>query len=255
MDATDDERLRRLQRLAFGADASTDERQAALDELDQLGQRDAAAADEARAASPADSSDHAVQDLIVDDPDPPPAPRRAKRLALRVGIITGTVAVVVGVVAGFAVGWQANPSQRTSTTASTASPGPVNAGPRLHADVFAAMPMALETEAAHVFDRPRTSVDTPVLETPLTEVTSLSGTVVTRLLATSSNGVVVFAARDATDLCLIAVIAEGGAASVCTQRGRFPSEGLSMSVSMGGPDVVVDVAWSPDGVLHLTPPH
>ena len=89
--------------------------------------------------------------------------------------------------------------------------------------------------------------------TPLVEVTSLEGPVETRLLATSPDGVALFAGRDDTDLCLIAAFGDGGAASVCTQRGRFPTEGLSMSVSMGGPGVVVDAAWTPDGVLHLTP--
>ncbi len=249
MDSTDEERVRRLQRLAFGADASPDERQAALDELDRLGQHDAVSAGMADAAPLPDSSDRAQPEVTVDDPGPP-ATRRSKGFALRVGVITGAIAVVVGVIAGFAAGWQAQPGRPASTTASTGSPGPVNAGPRLHADVFAAMPIALETDAARVFDRTQTPADTPDLETPLAEVTSLLGPIATRLLATTPDGTAVFAARDDTDICLIAVFTDGGAASVCTQRGRFPSEGLRMSA--GGPDVIVYVAWSPDGVVHLT---
>lgn len=248
MDATEEARVRRLQRLAFGAEASTDERRAALDELDRLGQRDATTTGEAQAASLPDSIDRVEPDVIVDDPGTAAA-RRSSGFALRVGVVTGVIAVAIGVVAGFAAGWQAHPNQPVGATAPSGSSDSANAVPSLHADVFAAMPIALETDAARVFDRPPTPADTPDLETPLAEITSLLGPIETRLLATSADATHVFAARDDADVCLLADFPDGGAASVCTQQGRFPTEGLSMSA--GGPDVIVDVAWSPDGMLHL----
>ncbi|MCD2443654.1 hypothetical protein LQ757_15345 [Agromyces sp. SYSU K20354] len=248
MDATDDERVRRLQRIAYGADASTEERNAALAELDRLAHVDAGIDDAPAAATP-HSSDEAVADVGADDPGISGL-RRPKRPALRVGLITGAVALAVGVAAGFAAGWQSRPSDPADGAGSTGTSGPVELGPRLHADVFAAMPIALETDAARVFDRRQTAADTPHTETPLADVTALVGQIDTRLLATSPAGVAVFAARDDTDLCLIATFTDGGAASVCTQRGRFPSQGLRMAV--GGPDVIVDVGWSPEGVLQLT---
>ena len=251
MDGTDDERVRRLQRIAYGAHTSAEERGAALDELARLERTDAESAEFAPTVAPRDASAVVEPDAIVDDPASPPR-RRSRGFFIRAGVIGGAVALVIGVVAGFAIGWQARPGDPIDA-GSAGSSGPVELGPRLHADVFASMPIALETDAARVFERTQTAADIPDSESPLVEVTSLVGPVDTRLLATSPDGVALFAARDDTDLCLIAAFGDGGAASVCTQRGRFPTEGLSMSVSMGGPDVVVDAAWTPDGVLHLTP--
>lgn len=255
MDRADDERVRRLQRIAYGAHASADERSAAIDELGRLERADAESAEVAPTATARDASRETSavggSDAIAEDPATAPR-RRSRGFALRAGLIAGAGALVIGIVAGFAVGWQSRPNDVTDA-GSTGSSGPVELGPRLHADVFASMPIALETDAARVFERTQTAADTPDLESPLVEVTSLVGPVDTRLLATSPDGVALFAGRDDSDLCLIAAFGDGGAASVCTQRGRFPTEGLSMSVSMGGPGVVVDAAWTPDGVLHLTP--
>ena len=252
MDGTDGERVRRLQRIAYGANASAEERGAALDELGRLDRAESPSVEVAPAvASLEGSADPAADvesDALVDDPGTPPR-RRSRAFALRAGLIAGAAALVIGIVAGFAVGWQTRASD-PGDEGSAGATGPVELGPRLHADVFASMPIALETDAAHVFDRAQTSDDTPVLVTPLVEVTSLAGPVETRLLATSPDGVTLFGARDDTDLCLIAVFGDGGATSVCTQRGRFPSDGLRMTG--GGPDVVIEAAWTPDGVLHLT---
>ena len=251
VDGTDDERVRRLQRIAYGAHASAEERGAALDELGRLERAEMESAGEAPAAAARDVSRDAsavvAPDVIVDDPATAPR-RRSRGFALRAGVIAGAGALVIGVVAGFALGWQSRPND-PADAGSADTPGPIELGPRLHADVFASMPIALETDAAQVFDRTPIAADTPDLVTPLVEVTSLEGPVDTRLLATSPDGVTLFAARDDTDLCLIAEFGDGGAASVCTQRGRFPTEGLRMTA--GGLDVV-DIAWTEDGVLHFT---
>ena len=252
MDRTDDERVRRLQRIAYGAHASAEERGAALDELGRIERADTESAEVAPTVAPRDAPGDASaveSDASADDPTHPPR-RRSRGFVIRAGVVGGTVALVIGVVAGYAFGWQARPSEPVDA-GSAGSSAPVELGPRLHADVFASMPIALETDAARVFERTPTAADTPDLMSPLVEVTSLVGPVETRLLATSPDGVALFAARDETDLCLIAAFGDG-AASVCTQRGRFPTEGLSMSVSTEGSDVV-DAAWTPDGVLHLTP--
>ena len=255
VDGTDGERVRRLQRIAYGANASAEERGAALDELGRLERAGSPSVEVAPAvASLEGSGDPAAvveSDELVDDPGAPPR-RRSRVFALRAGLIAGAAALVICIIAGFAVGWQARPNE-PAVAGSAGATGPVELGPRLHADVFASMPIALETDAAHVFDRAPTVADTPGLVTPLVEVTSLAGPVVTRLLATSPDDVTLFGARDDTDLCLIAVFGGGGATSVCTQRGRFPSDGLR--IMAGGPGVVVEAAWTPDGVLHLTTSH
>ena len=252
MDGTDGERVRRLQRIAYGANASAEERDAALDELGRLDRAESSNVDVAPAVASLEGSGDAAavveSDAPVDDPGTPPR-RRSRAFALRAAVIAGAGALVIGVVAGFAVGWQSRPND-PDDAGSAGATGPVELGPRLHADVFASMPIALETDAAHVFDRTPSVADSPGLVTPLVEVTSLAGPVETRLLATSPDGITLFGARDDTDLCLIAVFGDGGATSVCTQRGRFPSDGLR--VTGGGPDVVVEAAWTPDGVLHLT---
>ena len=253
MDGSDDERIRRLQRIAYGANASAEERGAALDELEMLEQRGAASADDS-AAGPArdgaDGSDGSEPDDGAVDATATPTSRRSRGFAIRAGLIAGAAALAVGIGAGFAVGWQFRPSGLPMESGAAGPSAPVELGPRLHADVFASMPIALETDAARVFDRAPTPVDTPRVETPLAEVTSLVEPIETRLLTTGADGTGVFGARDATDICLIAVFTDGGAASVCTQRGRFPTDGLRMSA--GGPGVIVYIAWSPDGVLHLT---
>ena len=254
MDGSDDERIRRLQRIAYGANASAEERSAALDDLERLEQRDVASANASAAGPTRDGADGSESSFgsesdIAVDATATPASRRSSRFAIRAGLIAGAAALVVGIGAGFAVGWQSRPSEPMETGAAGPS-APVELGPRLHADVFASMPIALETDAARVFDRAPTPVDTPGVETPLAEVTSLVEPIETRLLTTNSDGTGVFGARDDTDICLIAVFTDGGAASVCTQRGRFPTEGLRMSA--GGPGVIVYISWSPDGVLHLT---
>jgi len=251
VDGTHDERVRRLQRIAYGARSSAEERGAALDELGRLERAEMESAGEAPSTAAADVSRDASavveSDAIADDPAIAPR-RRSRGFALRAGVIAGAGALVIGVVAGFAFGWQSRPNEPTDAV-SADTPGPIELGPRLHADVFASMPIALETDAAQVFDRPPIAADTPDLVTPLVEVTSLEGPVETRLLATSPDGVALFAARDATDLCLVAEFGDGAAASVCTHRGRFPTEGLRMTA--GGPEVVA-IAWTDDGVLHLT---
>ncbi|GAA1807965.1 hypothetical protein [Agromyces neolithicus] len=261
MDGRDDEHVRRLQRIAYGANASAEERSAALDELDRLGRFETASVDDASAAATPDPAHGVEPEAAVDGAGPEaavdgratPVPRRSRRFTVRAGVIAGAVALVFGVAAGFAVGWQSRPGDLGGTTTLAGSSGPVELGPRLHADVFASMPIALETDAARVFEREPTPADALDLETPLTELTALLAPVDTRLLATSPNGVTLFAARDDTDLCLVADFGDGGAASVCTQRGRFPTDGLRMTA--GAPGIVVEVAWTPDGVVHLATPH
>ena len=113
VDGTDDERVRRLQRIAYGAHASAEERGAALDELGRLERADAESAEVAPTAAARDASREASavveSDAIVDDPATAPR-RRSRGFALRAGVIAGAGALVIGVVAGFAVGWQSRPN-------------------------------------------------------------------------------------------------------------------------------------------------
>ena len=251
------EDIARLERIAFGAGSTEEERRRAADALQSL--RDTESHGE-RAPGGADGADADSQPLESvgaaasgDEPADATAVRGGRRIAVRVGVIAGTAALVLGVVAGTQLDRLTGGDADDPVAAPTVNPEPL-----LQADVLAAKPVALETPAATVFDRPATPEDLPQMVGMGRMPVSFGGDPVdTRLLATRPDGVEVFAARHGADLCLlIPTSPEPGYGATCTDDGRFPTEGLLLSDGAratpdGGTTASIVAIWYPDGSLHL----
>lgn len=267
MNQPDDEVVR-LQRLVYGADATPDDRRRAAEQLQALarvpdaaartspdgsGNRpaDVAGGDESLDVNAHEAEAAAARSSAAASDD---EPRRGRRLAVRIGVVAGAAALVLGV----AGGWQlaqlsgADAAADGAPTVPTGSPGP-----RLQADVLAAMPVAAETLAARVFLRPAMPEDTPAIPTELIGPLATPGAAPPefRLLATRADGTRFYAARDGADLCLFIVFAPvpDGISTMgsCTDGGRFPNDGLQLGGSGGPGTESVDATWRPDGSLQI----
>jgi hypothetical protein len=260
-----------LQRIAYGADSTPEERQRAADELRTLATATDApaglspspeaagvtgATDGPRnpggASGPAGSGSAASATAAADAPAPASAdePGAGRRLAIRIGVVAGAAALVVGVGAG----WQLARLDGADA-ADSAAPAPATSpGPRLQADVLAAMPVATETLAARVFLREAVAEDAPDLPGLLdgTGLTPDGGPPEFRLLATRADGTRFFAARDGDELCLFVLFTpEPSTTRACTEGGRFPTEGLRLVASAERGRDSVDATWRPDGSLQI----
>jgi len=248
--------IARLERIAFGAGSTEEERRRAADELRSLREAEFEATSAEVGGADADPRpDESVGAAASgDEPADAAADAGGRRMAVRVGVIVGAAALVLGVVAGTQL-------DRLTGSAETGVPvtaPTVNPEPLLQADVLAAKPVALETPAATVFDRPATPEDLPQMAGMGRMPVSFGGDPVdTRLLATRPDGVEVFAARHGADLCLlIPTSPEPGYGATCTDDGRFPIEGLLLSDGAratpdGGTTASIVAIWYPDGSLHL----
>jgi hypothetical protein len=249
------EDIARLERIAYGAGSTEEERLHAVDELRSLRdaeQEDAPDGVDSAAADPRPTE----QATAAASGDPPgtAAAGAGRRTALRVGVIAGAAALVLGVVAGS----QLDRLTGGGGTGQTVAAPTVNPEPLLQADVLAAKPVALETPAATVFDRPAAPGDLPDMAGMGRMPVSFGGDPVdTRLLATRPDGVEVFAARHGADLCLlISTSPEPGYVATCTDDGRFPTEGVQLSAAGdptadGSGTASIVAVWYPDGSLHL----
>jgi hypothetical protein len=254
-DPSGDDEVARLQRLVYGANSTPDERRRAADALQELAVADAAdqAADATSTLSEPSGGGAAEAPAVAgndDAPDPDDDRRLGRRFALRVAAVAGA-ALVIGILAG----WQL--AQLTAADADAgALPTPsASPGPRLQADVLAAMPVAAETLAARVFLRPAVPEDMPDIPgmPEGTRITLSGGPAEFRLLATRSDGVRFYAARDGAELCLYVTFPEPADGAIalagCTQEGRFPEDGIRVDGSSG--QASIDATWHPDGSLQM----
>jgi hypothetical protein len=211
----DEHRIARLQRLAYGAATSDEERAAAEAELAALrreprgssGHDDPAAADAgARTIGP---------DATGARPDAPSAGTAAadtsapqRRTVVRVAAVAAVAALLIGAASGWVLGSAADPS--------------VGAGGEAPVEW---------TQAWQVFDRRQDDGDLVRHPPPEPDVELDDSS--RRLLVTRSDGVRLVAARtaDGADACLILVVPVGRPGISCTQLGRFPAEGLRAEVS------------------------
>lgn len=206
----DEQRIARLQRLAYGAATSDQERAAAEAELaalrreprDPAGHGDPAAADAgARTIDP---------DAGAARPDAPAAGTHAPdgRTVVRVAAVAAVAALLIGAVSGWVLGSAADPS--------------VGAGGEAPVEW---------TQAWQVFDRRQDDGDLVRHPPPDPDVELDDSS--RRLLVTRSDGVRLVAARtaDGADACLILVLPVGRPGITCTELGRFPAEGLRAEVS------------------------
>ncbi|MGR2752523.1 hypothetical protein [Agromyces arachidis] len=221
-----EERTARLQRIAYGADASEAERAEAAAQLAALrGRPDAVGAGPVeRAAAPRPADEPGTPDEEHDH-------RRVGTERRRIGVRPGTrrtlafssAALGIGVVIGLWVGTGVGPS---------ATDG---------GDV----PVA-ETVAWEVFERPATDGDVAQHPGPLVDLGTDDST--RRLLLTRSDGVRLIAVRttDGENACLILALPVGRPATACTEDGRFPLEGIRAEISVQGVGVYL-AGWRPDG--------
>ncbi|WP_353828425.1 hypothetical protein [Agromyces sp. SYSU T0242] len=226
MTSQHDERIARLQRLAYGAGGDDQGRRAALAELASL-RGDDAESDAGATADPERGAESDEAPRSDDEPAAAPIANAAPRRG-RAAVLTAAGA---GLVAGIVLGWVA---------------GGVSSDvrPDVRAD---------ETTAWEVFDRPASSTD-DVGHPPLPEAPALDESS-RRLLATRPDGVWVVGVRtaDGADACLLLVLAFGAAEVSCTSGGRFPADGLVTSRTI---PAVGDFSarWSVDGDVTLNAP-
>jgi hypothetical protein len=219
------QRMARLQRLAYGADASAEERAAAEAELAALRAPDSTPAvdPEPMQASGA-TDDHSVRESAsAGKPSSAAAPARPAQRGLLRALAWSAAALVAGIAIGWGVGSGVEPSEG--------------------ADV--GVPVA-ETRAWEVFDRPATDGDFVRHPGPLVDIGTDDST--RRLLLTRSDGVQLIAVRttDGEDACLILALPVGRPATACTEDGRFPRDGLRAEISVQGVGVYL-AGWNPDG--------
>lgn len=225
-----DERIARLQRLAYGAQASDEARAAARSELAALRRAPGGAGDGDRPTAAAPGPDPGL-DPAAGAAAPPSgrvapaegAAARGRRVGLGIAVVSTVAALLVGAATGWVVG-----------SASDASVGAGDDAP-------------IEwTQAWQVFDR-RAGEGDLVRHPPPEEQVDLDDSS-RRLLVTRSDGVRLVAARtaDGANACLILVLPVGRPAIECTERGRFPAEGLRAEASARSVGEYVAI-WFADG--------
>lgn len=215
----DEHRIARLQRLAYGAATSDEERVAAEAELAAL-RRDArepaghhdpvAAVAVTRTDDPgaAGARPDAHADATARGPDAPRTDAPQRRTVVRVAAVAAVAALLIGAASGWVLGSAADPS--------------VGAGGEAPVEW---------TQAWQVFDRRQDDGDLVRHPPPDPDVELDDSS--RRLLVTRSDGVRLVAARtaDGADACLILVVPVGRPGITCTRLGRFPADGLRAEVS------------------------
>ncbi|HWM17452.1 MAG TPA: hypothetical protein VNP97_12780 [Microbacterium sp.] len=211
--------IRRLQRIAYGADATPVEREQAVNELARLavlGTRRA----EAGSGGPAEPSDEVLaSDDVVDDASDPvterPASHHASRQArpLRWALVAGALGLVVGGVLGWGVG-QRMPTEFASPSAAAPSESGEPGTP------------LEETGLLRVFDRLPLAAESG----RVASVDEMIDPESVRLLATRVDGPAAHLARtsDGENVCLVLLMPVGPARIECTVDGRLPADGLKI---------------------------
>lgn len=236
-----DERMRRLQRIAYGAVASDAERAAAVAELEEL--RREGDAPEPAAAIPVDSAA-----ATFPQPAPLSAPHPACIVAdeasarrFRWAVAAGTAALFLGV----GVGWQLG--------ARSATPSAPTAAEQSVSSLEGSRPLVPvpDTSVLAVFDREPTAADVPNGGTPDDRIAPDAY----RLLLTRSDGVAVHAARvdGGKNVCVTVAMPQAGTASSCTSEGMFPQDGLWVEFYIQGAGLLRGVLHV-DGSASITPP-
>lgn len=219
-----DERIARLQRVAYGADVPDEDRDAAARELAAL-----------RPPRADGSTGQAVTDAATTAPSGEAPPDGADTDDGTRASSTGArsvTAIVLALVTGLAVGWALG----------ALSP---------RADDAGAVPTA-ESTAWRVFDAPVPNGDRVRYPAPPVEVDLDRDS--RRLLAARSDGVRVVAVRseDGRDACLVLVVPSGPSAAACTADGRFPADGLEVRTEQ--PDTgTFSATWDATGRVSLGP--
>lgn len=242
----DDERIARLQRLAYGAGTPDDVRVRAREELAEL----AAMAEAAAKAEAAEAERlHAPERRAPRRPghgatgSEPDTVRGGTRQRKRMALV-GAAGLVAGAALGVAIGL-AIPS------------GPVVDDPAPNAPAFGSgepdTPLA-ETVLPSLFEKLLPVTDPGEVARAVPGIDPLT----VRLVATRTDGPAAYLARTAEsgDVCLAVLFPDGSTASRCTSSGRLPAGGLRVdSASPAHPSVaailtaagIVTLGFGPDG--------
>lgn len=226
---TDDERIARLQRRAYGADTPDAVRAEAVAELAELSKAEGHAGPPAIADDDTSSEDEATG---ASEPGtagpgaatPPAAGHDVRSRTLRQGVAVGAVALLLGVAVGVAVGRQA-PAQSGAETVGVAPTSPAfgsgEPGTALE-----------DTDLPQLFDRLPPVADPTRVEQAVQDIDPGS----VRLLATRTDGPSAYLARtlDGSDVCLVLLLPAGPSPSACTASGLLPAEGLRIRYDADG---------------------
>ena len=237
--ATHDERMRRLQQLAYGAASSDTERAAAIAELEAIRREQASgrpgAADTPTAAAP--PRPRGVEASVRPDGDTSdPGPARLPRWAIAAG---AAAALLIGI----AMGWQAGarldadgpaPSVVSSTSEPDASMIPIG-----------------DTAVPRLYEAEPSPADMPQDAYPRDSIAPTEY----RLLRSRPDGVSLYVARLHGGTTVCAVVTQPGefTSSSCTHDGMFPRAGLWVEVFVEGDIGLVRGAIRPDGRVELSP--
>jgi hypothetical protein len=232
-------RIRVLQRIAYGADATDTERERAVAELEAIHERAAAGVrpgsggvgggDSTRFETPdaARAPSHAAPAMAE------PAEQRPRRVTgmLRWALVAASVGVVLGGAIGWGIG-QGIAVETTSTSTSTGTSGSTgSSGAEGTAPTVEGMPLE-STDLLPLMGRLPTADEAARvarLDPPM-DPESVG------LLATRADGPTAFLARtaDGGDLCLVVLMPSGPSRSACTVVGRFPIGGLRIEYYADG---------------------
>ncbi|MBM7832192.1 hypothetical protein JOE59_002897 [Agromyces cerinus] len=252
-DATADAvaRIARLQRIAFGADASEAERHAAAAQLEQLrrAEADAAAARAALAAGRTTSPTldglpaGARESSTAFAPLAASTPRDVR--GIRWAIAAGAVALALGL----GIGWQLGDRSATPPIEAAATAGPA---PNAPAAVPTAPGTVLLGETPMVGTHARPQVESDALDPDFVQRYRLDGGSARRLLS-RPDGLVVYSALREQDVCVIASWTAGAddGAPACSTFDVVNRDGLRTTVMKDS--TATTVRWRTDGTVELTP--
>lgn len=214
----DEGSIRRLQRIAYGADATPEERERAVDELARLAVRGARRDDTgsggavvSSGARASDDTGDAGSDAETERRASSDAPGRSR--LLRWTLVAGGLGIVIGAVLGWGAG-----QRLPADVASPATPG-------ASASAEPGTPLE-DTDLLRVFDR----------LPPAAESSRVAGVDETidpasvRLLATRVEGPAAHLARtaDGENVCLVLLMPVGPSRIECTVDGLLPADGLTI---------------------------
>ena len=211
--------LRALQRRAYGADATDEERARAVDELAELAalgavrhERPGTATTTAdQAAGPGGPADapHGRADIPRRVSDP----ALVRRKLVRWTSAAGGVGLLLGAFLGWGAGQRMAPGSDIPSTGSPSAEGSTDAGvPLGDTDLFTLiekLPPAAESARVAIVDE---TIDPASV----------------RLLASRLEGPAAYVARtiDGENVCLVLLLPTDAARSECTEDGRLPADGL-----------------------------
>ena len=243
-----DERMRRLQRIAYGAVTSDTERAAALARARGAAMR--ARRERCRWRAGGCPADHAAPsreherhrrtDPRLGGQGEPGASRGDAVRPLKWAIAVGTTALLLGV----AVGWQVAARMSTSEPSAAASVATMPAPDGLTVPVD-------QTSLPRLFEAAPGPADVP--QSPMPDPSIAPDDY--RLLVTRSDGVALHVARQdgGAEVCAVLAIPGGSTMGSCTQDGRFPEGGLWVESFVEGDLGLIRGTIHANGTAELTP--